>query len=153
MNVWLVIHICSVVGALSLEVIAVLARVSGSGRYITIPMVKTWAIWQLKKKIRKGEFLPGNRYETYLSAWFFRFCQLSVLWFLGLWIYLLHAFSGLPCPNWLYDVVCWWPWSLLFIDDLLNLIDRDKWKKRWQNAKNKLKWKMRLPVRVPQPTA
>ena len=37
----------------------------------------------------------------------------------------------------------------LYLDDLLTGDDDDRWRRRWESLKNKVKWKMRLPVLVP----
>lgn len=47
------------------------------------------------------------------------------------------------------DAIYWPVAAIPYIDDVLTGDDDDRWKRRWQAVKNKLKWRMVLPAPVP----
>lgn len=55
---------------------------------------------------------------------------------------------GLHTPYWW---VPWVPLVVLNVDDLVTGDDDDRWRRRWQAVKNRVRWRMVLPP-VPVPT-
>lgn len=130
----------SVISSIALQFWAGKERVTRHGRYLTVPMVKRWAKWYGKRAFKTGKFKRGNTYHAEIRPTQFRMWQWTILMGMMLWLVIL-SFAGMHSPYWLYCTVYWWPWSLLHADDLLTKIDKDRWRKRWQSAKNKVKWK------------
>lgn len=123
----------------------------GAGKYITLPMVLIWARWKgkrtIKQKIRQG--ITKGDFEIHMTGPKFRWMQTQPMWALmlaGVVVQLsgYHRVSPVYCC-----VVFYWPYSALLADDLISTIDKDKWKKRWSKAKNKIKWKMVIPAPIP----
>lgn len=144
---WEIITFSSIFGSVAVQAASILKGVQGHGKYITIPMLKIWALWYLKRLLRKKRINHGDSVRMTITPIKFRFWQWCVLFGLIVWASILDL-SGLDIPSWVFCCVYWWPWSLLHADDLLTLIDKDKWSKRWKAAKNKIKWRMELPVPV-----
>jgi len=150
---WGWILLALVVSGCALQMLAFVKRCAGHGKYITFPMVKMYAKWSGKRFAKKYHREHPDEKE-FSRTWFVmpstvRVCQIFALlaiylWFLGL------SFAGVNLP--ILEINClvyWLPFVALYADDLLSTIDKDKWKKRWSSAKNKIKWKMTLPVPIP----
>lgn len=144
---WSLITLSSILISIGVQAASILKGVQGKGKYLTRPMVKAWAYWYAKHLLKKHNFGDATHLRIQVTSITFRFWQWCILFALIVWASILDL-TVLNIPSWVYCCVYWWPWTALHADDLLTLIDRDKWKKRWMTAKNKIRWKMVLPVPV-----
>jgi hypothetical protein len=114
----------------------------GRGKWITQPM----AIRVIKHALAKRKLrllIACSRPDSF--RWMVQiFPPLSVL----LFMLLLDIASVIPDSSMRAINITYWIWAdALFLDDWLS--NTDKPKKWWSAAKNKIKWKMALPVPVP----
>lgn len=145
---WTLIHGFSVGLSIGLQFAATGKKVVGHGKYITLPMVVMWARWRGRKLARKH----GNGvYQFNVVPSLVRAVQLFIIVIPLIWLITVDS-TVTHVPVYMYDLVYFWPCIALYGDDLLSTIDKDKWKKRWSSAKNKVQWKMKLPVLQPVPT-
>ncbi len=141
---WGIISITLVLVGVTLALLATFKGCLGTGKYITRPMALMWAIWMVRRSIKRGRFSGTFSMRTAE----FRVWQLLALFAVNLWFFVLGVLNP-GFPSLPFNIFCYWvPFCALYADDLLTLIDRDKWKKRWKTAKNKLKWKW-TPAPVP----
>lgn len=112
-------------------------RISGTGKYITIPMVKAFFMWRWRNS-------PGAK-NILISGSMVRIYQMFALFAIS-----AGPLFALPAP---YNTISYIsgyavPLIVLYVDDIVTHIDNDKWKKRFKALKNKVKWKW-LPAPAP----
>lgn len=123
---------------ISLAVYAGSKRVVGLGKHITIPMALAYLRWTVLRQVKRG--VPLQRIRIIVPS-MFRVLQLLIL-------FVVTVPSDFVAPFLISHLIFWIPYISLYVDDLLTLIDKDKWKKRWDSVKNKVKWKW-LPQPMP----
>lgn len=121
----------------------------GKGRVITIPMVMFILNRLNRKNERKNVVTMKDVHRTLavLQTFFsspvkFRFWQLAVLFIVAVPIdtTVINYYPGL----------FYFSLLALYLDDWLT--GDDRWKRRWQSLKNKLKWKVFVPSPVRSPS-
>ena len=142
---WIWIQLALIFLTVTLQTLAIHKNCVGLGKYITRPMVIMWAKWKVKRLIKQGHTSGSLR----TTPGYFRTKQIGCLLLVFVWFFALEL-AGVKLPITMIGCFVYWiPFSALYVDDLVSTIDKDKWKKRWSSAKNKIKWKMVLPIPVP----
>ena len=140
---------------LAIALWAIFTNKDGKGRLITYPMVKYILRKQLEKTNKKTEEKSLTMKDVRRTLWvlqnvvstpgLFRMWQIFVLLIIWYPVSWTLNWTGEPDPYILAYIA-------LYADDLLTGGD-DKWKKRWQSLKNKVRWQKFAPTPIRVPSA
>ena len=151
---WTLIDFSSLGAGLTLATICGFRRITGTGKYITGPMMMVFAFllmrWkhrQVKKIVKKRGYGGSFHFHYHVTGEAIRIFQIIGLFAFATWRWSLDL-GGLHLPAWTDFTFFWLPYVALYADDIISNIDKDKWKKRFKALKNKLKWRW-TPAPVP----
>lgn len=134
----------SIILGLASMATAVKMGVDGKGKLITRPM-RHWAFRRAETYLRKGDI--GKWAFWIVTSEQMRGFQIMFL-MPALLAYFALVFTDLESvAYWIILFGYWWPYTTLFLDDIITGKDRN-WKKKWDAVKNKIRWKW-LPTPRP----